>query len=250
MASGSGLATALAALKAHAVAATVVGALVVGGGAATVAVTTGTVHVPGVNTHSQATKTDADAASRATACASNGDATRLAGIFSPMFGGDKTLAQKDICSLFVGTNGHGLGLGEVQQALEITAAIEKSGSNACLTAAPDHGQPTTNGKPPTAGTPQSGNGNDKGSQGSGQTTFSAPQESATTTMGIVSKVLDADGHGTPLAQLAKNCGAVSATGNTSDNGNTGNGDNGNDGNGHPNGTPTAKPTGTPGHGHP
>src|SRR5260370_27410304 len=51
MASGSGLATALAVLKGHAVAAAVVGTLVVGGGAAAVvAVTTGTVQLPGAAT--------------------------------------------------------------------------------------------------------------------------------------------------------------------------------------------------------
>jgi hypothetical protein len=218
MASGSGLATALAALKGHAVAVAVIGTLVVGGGATVAAVATGTVHVPGVNAPQQ---DNGGTTARATACASNGDAQRLAAIFAPMFGGDKTVAQDDICTLFVGTDGHARGFGEIQQALEITAAIERNGGHAaCLTETATHGTPTTKGKPETAGTPAAG-----------QSSFTAPSSSAANTMTIVTKVLDAAQHGTPLAELAKQCGASHVTGG---------GDQG-----QPQGTPEAKPTHTP-----
>jgi hypothetical protein len=222
MASGSGLATALAALKGHAVAVAVVGTLVVGGGAAAAAVATG--HVPGVNTAHDNGGTTA----RAAACANNGDAQRLAVIFAPMFGGDTAKAQDNICTLFVGADGHARGLGEIQQALEITAAIEQNGGDeACLasdssrgTPTP-HGTPTTKGKPPTAGTPAAG-----------QPTFTAPSATTSVTMGIVAKVFDAAQQGTPLGKLAQQCGATHVTG-------SGDQD-------HPEGTPEAKPTGTPG----
>src|SRR5258707_429149 len=66
----------------------------------------------------------------AAACANSGDAARLAAIFAPMFGGGTSgtsAAQTEICTLFVGSNGHAFGFGEVQQVLEITAAIEANG---------------------------------------------------------------------------------------------------------------------------
>ena len=101
MASGSGLATALAALKGHAVTVAVVGTLVVGGGATAAAVATGTVHVPGLN----APQDNGGTTARAAACANNGDAQRLATIFAPMFD-TKASAQDAICTLFVGADGH------------------------------------------------------------------------------------------------------------------------------------------------
>jgi len=221
MASGSGLATALAALKGHAVAVAVVGTLVVGGGATAAAVATGTVHVPGVNAPQQ---DNGGTTARAAACASNGDAQRLATIFAPMFAGDAAKAQEQICTLFVGADGHAVGFGEIQQALEITAAIEHNGGDdACLTGgATTHGTPTTKGKPPTAGTPAAG-----------QQTFSAPSATTSETMTIVDKVFDAAQQGIPLGQLAKQCDAIHVTSE---------GDEGQK----PEGTPEAKPTGTPG----
>jgi len=218
MASGSGLATALAALKGHAVAVAVIGTLVVGGGAAAAAVATGTVHVPGVNSPQQ---DNGGTTARTAACVTNGDAQRVAAIFAPMFGGDKTVAQDDICTLFVGANGHARGFGEIQQALEITAAIEHNGDNdACLSSTTTHGTPTSKGKPPTAGAPAAG-----------QPTFTAPSSSASNTMAIVTKVFAAAEQGTPLAELANQCGATHVTGG---------GDQG-----QPEGTPEAKPTHTP-----
>jgi hypothetical protein len=226
MASGSGLATALAALKGHAVAVAVVGALVVGGGATAAAVATGNVHVPGVTTqqHSQneSANENGGTTARTAACADNGDAQRLAGIFAPMFGNSKDNAQKEICTLFVGTDGHARGFGEIQQALEVTAAIERSGDKgACLTEDTTHGTPTTKGKPPTAGTPAAG-----------QPTFTAPSATTSATLAIVTKILDAANHGTPLAELAQRCSATHVTGG---------GDQG-----QPEGAPEAKPTRTPG----
>jgi hypothetical protein len=221
MASGSGLATALAVLKGHAVAAAVVGTLVVGGGAAAVvAVTTGTVHLPGAATlHGQNGKAteapDSATPHTAAACATSGDAARLAAIFAPMFGGAST-AQTEICTLFVGSDGHAFGFGEVQQVLEITAAIEANGGKtACLSGSASHGQ---------------------GSGNSGQPSFTAPTSTAGTTDGIIADVLKAMQNGTPLAQLAMDCNAPHVTGNP------GSGSGG----GQPTGTPGARPTGTPG----
>jgi len=237
MASGSGLATALAALKGHAVAVAVVGTLLVGGGATAAAVATGAVHVPGVNSAQQ---DNGGTTARAQACASNGDAQRLAAIFAPMFD-SKASAQDSICTLFVGADGHARGFGEIQQALEITAAIELNGGHeACLTETATHGTPTTKGKPPTAGTPAAG-----------QPTFTAPSGFGTSaTMKIVAKVFAAAQQGTPLGKLAQQCGAAHATGNPG-------GDQGQSQGtpeakpthtpeGKPTGTPGAKPTGTPG----
>jgi hypothetical protein len=226
MASGSGLATALAALKGHAVAVAVVGTLVVGGGATAAAVATGAVHVPGATTQQHSQNENANenggTTARAAACPNNGDAQRLAGIFAPMFDGKAANAQEQICTLFVGANGHARGFGEIQQALEIAAAIEHNGGDeACLTSATTHGTPTTKGKPPTAGTPAAG-----------QSTFTAPSATTSDTMKVVTKVLDAADHGTPLAELAQRCGATHVTGGGDQE--------------HPEGTPDAKPTGTPG----
>jgi len=234
MASGSGLATALAAIKAHGAAAAVVGTLVVGGGAAAVGVATGAVRVPGITTHTQ----DGGTTVRAAACANNGDAQRLAGIFSPMFDGDKAKAQQSICTLFVGTDGHARGFGEIQQALEIAAAIEANGgSTACLSgsaAGAQHGTPAAKGTPEAKGTPAGG-----------QPSFTAPSSTADATMGLVKQVLDKADHGTPLAQLAKDCGATHVTGNPGDGGN-GQRPTETPGGARPTGTPDARPTGTPG----
>src|SRR5258708_4675905 len=222
MASGSGLATALAVLKGHAVAAAVVGTLVVGGGAAAgVAVTTGTVQLPGAATlHGQNGKAteapDTATPHTAAACATSGDAARLASIFAPMFGGATGTAQTDICTLFVGSDGHAFGFGEIQQTLEIAAAIEvKGGKTACLSGSASHGQ---------------------GSGNSGQPSFTAPSSVVAATMTIVGEVRKAVQDGTPLAQLAMDCNAAHVTGNPGSGG----------GQGQPTGTPGAKPTGTPG----
>lgn len=233
MAAGTGLATALAAVKAHA-AAVVIGALVVGGGAAAVA--TGAVQLPGASSqhqtaHGAAIKTESPSATEtghsAAACATNGDADRLAATFASMFD-SKDSAKQSICSLFVGADGHPLGFGEVQQTLEITAAIEANGgSTACLASTDTHGQgtPTDKGKP--TGTPGSA---------AGQPNFTVPTSTTATTMSLIKQVLGAEQHGVPLAQLAQSCDAGHATGNPGS---------GNDG--RPTGTPGAKPTGTPGH---
>jgi len=217
MASGTGLATALAALKGHAAAVAVVGTLIVGGGAAAVGVTTGAVHIPGTNSSTQHGNDSGGTSARQAACANNGDAQRLAATFAPMFGGDKAAAQTNICVLFVGTDGHAVGLGEIQQALEITAAIETNGgSTACLS-----GSSTS----------------DHGSQNGGQPSFTAPTSSTATTMGLVKQVFAAVQHGTALGKLAQDCGATPVTGSPG----SGSGDHG-----QPTGTPGGKPTGTSG----
>jgi hypothetical protein len=226
MASGSGLATALAVLKGHAVAVAVVGTLVVGGGAAAVvAVTTGTVQLPGAATlHGQNGKaTEApDTATphtatphTAAACATSCDTARLASIFAPMFGGDTGTAQTDICTLFVGSDGHAFGFGEIQQTLEIAAAIEANGGKtACLTGSASHGQ---------------------GSGNSGQPSFTAPSSGAAATMTIVGEVRKAVQQGTPLcaARPAVRRGARDGQSRRLPGAK-------------PTGTPGAKPTGTPG----
>lgn len=191
MASATGLSAALAALKAHAAAATIAATMVVGGGAAAVAVTTGAVHIPGTHTtHVDASGTPgaSGAAARAQACADhNGDAQRLASVYGPMFAGT-TSAQKDICALFANSaGGHAFGLGQVEQVLDIAAAIERAGgSTACLTtplAPASHGKPSNAGKP----------------------SFTAPTSSEAATMGIISTIMSDVKAGTPLARLAKNC---------------------------------------------
>jgi hypothetical protein len=245
MASGSGLATALAALKGHAVAAAVVSTLVLGGGAATAAVATGTVQVPGISAH-QTGSNDATT-QRAQACANNGDAARLAAIYAPMFGdgtadettqAKTTTAQQYICTLFAGSGHRAYGLGEVQLLLETAAAIDNNG-NACLTASSAHGQPTETGKPANPG--HSGSA---GTPAAGQPSATVPSANATDTEKLTGQVIDADAHGTPLAQVARNCGATPATGNP--NGGTDQGQPTTTP-GKPSETPGAKPTGTPGH---
>jgi hypothetical protein len=254
MASGSGLATALAAVKAHAVAATIIGAVIVGGGAATAAVATGTVQVPGIshNTGSD-TGSNNDTTGRTTACANNGDASRLAAIYAPMFS-SKADAQTAICDLFAGTfrdaSGHTYGpygLGQVQLILETTAAVESNG-NACLTASTAHGQPTVTGKPAdpghsgSAGTPAAGQSN--------QSNSAVPStKNTSTTEGFMGDVIAADAHGTPLAQLAHDCGAVTATGNPDAGSNATETPDNQSSSHEPTHTPGAEPTGTP-HGKP
>lgn len=206
MAGSTGLATALAVVKGHAVALAVVGTLVLGGGAAAVAVTTGAVHVPGGTTQQvvHGTATGTSSSSTLAACTKSGDAQRLADLFAPMFD-SKDSAKQSICTLFVGSDGHAVGFGEVQQVLEITAAIELNGGAAdCLTTAGTHGQgtPTTKGKP--AVTPFAG---------TGTPSFTAPTSTTAVTMDTVKQVFAAAKQGTPLAQLALNCGASHATGN-------------------------------------
>lgn len=234
MALGTGLATALTAVKGHAVAAAVIGTLIVGSGAAAV-VATGAVHLPTARSQQQtshggatetARATEAATAHTAAACAASGDTQRLVNAFAPMFD-SKDSAQQSICSLFVGSGGHTLGFGEVQQALEITAAIEENGgSTACLAGTVAHGQ---------GGTPAQGKPTSTPGSGGGQPNFIAPTSTTATTMGLVKQVLDAVQHGTPLARLAQNCGAGHVTGNP-----------GSGTTGQPTGTPGAKPTGTPG----
>jgi hypothetical protein len=244
MASGSGLATALAAVKGHAVAAAVISTLVVGGGAATVAVATGTVHVPGVHTHD--TGSDNQTTQRAQACTTNGDAARLAAIYAPMFGGSTTATQQAICKLFAGSGGHAYGLGEMQLILETTAAIERNGNASCLTASSAHGKPTETGKPATPG--NSGNSGHAGTPAAGQPSATIPSATAAHTTGITDQVTAAAQSGTPLAQLAHDCGATPTTGNP--NGGTDHGQPTTTPGARPSETPGDKPTGTPGHGHP
>jgi len=241
MASGSGLATALAAIKGHAAAAAVIGTLVVGGGAATVAVTTGAVHVPGIASHD--TGPDNQSTPHAQACANNGDATRLAAIYAPMFGGSTTDARQAICTLFSGSGGHAYGLGEVQLILETTAAIERNGNASCLTAPSAHGTPTQTGRPATPG-----NSGHAGTPTAGPSSATIPSSGTANTAGIIGQVTAAAQNGTPLAQLAHDCGATPTTGNPT--GGTDQGQPTTTPGARPSETPGAKPTGTPGHGHP
>lgn len=240
MASGSGLATALAAIKGHAAAA-VIGTLIVGGGVATVAVTTGAVEVPGISTHH--TGDDNQATPRAQACTNNGDVARLAAIYAPMFAGSTSDAQTEICKLFAGSGGHAFGLGEVQLILETTAAIERSGNASCLSGSTTHGQPTATGKPATPG-----NSGHAGTPAAGPPSATMPSSTAAHTTGIIDQVTAAAQGGRPLAQLAHDCGATPTTGNP--NGGTDHGQPTTTPGGRPTETPGAKPTGTPGHGHP
>ncbi len=224
MAAGSTtLSTLLAGLKAHAGAAAVAGAVVVGGGAAAAAVATGAVHLPQGNSSAPSTAT------QIANCAShNGDAASLAGTYKSMFGGNTATATTDICTIFVGTSGRHFGFGEVRQILDIAAAIEVSGSDACLTSASssssstDHGKPTAtpsrsggdHGRPTV--TPGSSSGDHGGS--TGQPTLKIPSASASTTMADVQAILKADPQGTPLARLAQACGAPVGTDSSSSGG--------------------------------
>jgi hypothetical protein len=251
------LATALAALKTHAAATAIIGTLVVGGGAATVAVATGAVHMPGSAPQTQGSTqqpsgadhahgTATAGAQRAQACTSNGDAARLAAIYAPMFGNAQSTAQHDICTLFAGSGHQVLGLGQVQLMLETAAAIERNGGNAgCLAAAPANGQPTPTGKPANPGKPDSAGTPAAGQVGAQATTV--PSASASDTETIIGAILKADptGNGTPLAQLARACGATATTGNP--NGGAGDGPPTTVPGGEPTHTPGARPTSTPGH---
>jgi hypothetical protein len=192
MAHSTGLGALLAAAKAHAAAVAVVGTVVVAGGAATLAVTTGALHLSGHQAEATPAGHDGTDGStaRAQACTNhNGDAQRLASVYAPMFGGSATTAQNDICTLFVNSAaGHALGFGEVQKVLDIATTIEakQGGSTACLTTplpASGHGKPSDAGKP----------------------SFTVPSASEATTMGIVTSIVHDMQAGTPLEQLARNC---------------------------------------------
>ncbi|HST87743.1 MAG TPA: hypothetical protein VLJ14_05135 [Ktedonobacterales bacterium] len=254
MATGSGVgATVLTALKAHLAAVAIGATVVVGGGAAAAAVATGAIHPAAQASAAQSGKTPGAQAThaatqgetaRANACDKNGDAKRMASVYANMFqsGGSGTSAEQtalhDICALFVGTDGHAVGFGEIRQALDIAAAIEtRTAANAsasnCLTAG------RTDGKP--EGTPGASQ-----SASAGQPSFTAPTADEATTTGLVKSIFDKVSHGAPLEQLARACGVPSVPGTA---GSGGSGDNGG-GNGKPTGTPGARPTGTPGAGHP
>jgi hypothetical protein len=256
MAAGSGLATALAAVKAHAMAATIIGAVIVGGGAATAAVVTGAVQVPGISAHDTGSNTGSNtgstsaATSRAQACADNGDATRLASLYAPMFGGSASAARQEICTLFAtGSGGHAFGLGEVQLILETTAAIERNGTGclpptATATGSTAHGQPTQTGKPADPG--HSGSA---GTPAAGHPSAAILTASTSETLTDIGLILKADADGTPLAQLAHDCGATPATGNPGGGG-TDHGQPTTTPGARPSETPGgARPTGTPGQGH-
>lgn len=214
MASGTGLAALLSTIKANAVAVAVAGTVVVGGGAAAVAVTTGAVHLPNQAsaTHTpDSTDTADSAAARQAACTThNGDATRLAQDYAPkLFGSDNAAAQKEICTLFVGTNGRAFGFGEVRQMLDIAAAVETSAKS------------NTSNKSCTL-------------QFTAPTTTDA-QAQSTAADALLTQIMTTVAGGTPLQQIGENCGLTHG-----DNGQNGTG-------GKPAGTPGAKPTGTPGH---
>ncbi len=247
MASSSALATVLGALKGHAVAVAVAGTVLAGGTAAAAAVATGAVHLPtqaSASAHDAASATHtpgADAANgaaaRKAACTEhNGDAQRLASVYGPLFKGDSASPQDEICTLFVGSDGHAVGFGEVQQMLDIAAAIEASkGTGSCLTtplAASTPGKPSDTGKPTDAGKPSA---------------TIPTQATPGTTMKLVQQI-EKDAQSSSIEQLAANCGASfrpADAGTGADNGS------GNQGEAtpeaKPTGTPDARPTGTPGH---
>jgi hypothetical protein len=237
MASTTAISTVLAALKGHAVAVAVASTVLVGGGAAAAAAATGKIHLPGqAPSHATATHTPgADAtngaAARQVACTQhNGDAGRLASVYASLFKGDAKSAQDEICTLFVGSDGHAVGFGEVQQMLDIAAAIEaqSSPSTACLTTP----LPTaTLGKPADAGKPSA----------------TAPtQPSIGYTLSTVLPAIQTAAQKSPLAQLAANCGASSRPLDVGA-GSTGGSQGQATPSAKPTGTPGAKPTGTPGH---
>lgn len=215
MASGTGLAALLSAVKANAVAVAVAGTVVVGGGAAAMAVTTGVVHLP-----SQASTThtpDADgtpdsATARQDACMTqNGDASRLAQDYAAkLFGKDQTAAQKEICTLFVGTDGRAFGFGEVRQMLDLAVAVETSTASKTTskTCTVTYTAPTT--------------------------TDAKAQVAAVDA--LLKQIMQAVANGTPVEQLSRDCGVTHGDGSNGSNGNGGK----------PTGTPGAKPTGTPG----
>jgi hypothetical protein len=235
MASSTAVTSVLAALKAHAVAVAVAGTVLVGGGAAAAAVTTGAVHLPGQASSAQSGHTPGaqatnGAAARQAACAQhNGDAQRLASTYAPMFGNSATDAQTEICTLFVGSDGHAVGYGEAQQMLDIAAAIEANNSNsACLTTPLSS---SASGKPSGAGKP---------------TAATVPTATAAATNTLLGTI-QADAKGSSLAHLAANCGATVRP----DGAGTSSGS-GDQGEATPSAKPTdvpgGKPTGTPGNG--
>src|SRR5262252_3241863 len=135
MAAGRVLSTALAAVRAHAAAATVVGVVLVTGGTAAAAMAINAIHHPGQSTaqHDQQHQRDDQDNDRAKACADNGDAKHLAATYAPMFDSSAQKAQDAICAIFVNKDGgHAIGFGEIRQALDIAATIESNGgSTAC-----------------------------------------------------------------------------------------------------------------------
>ena len=156
MASGTAVSTVLATLKGHAVAVAVVGAVVVGTGAAAAAVATGHAQLPGQTTAPHGKQSQDQATDRAKACADNGDAKRLAGTYAPMFDHSAQKAQDAICAIFVNKEGsHAIGFGEIRQALNIAATIEssKQGATDCLTATSAPGKSGSAGKPADPGKP-------------------------------------------------------------------------------------------------
>lgn len=250
MASSSTLATVLGALKAHAVAVAVASTVLVGGGTAVAVVATGTVQLPGQQpttgrtahpTEAAGAHATSGSAARQAACTqNNGDALRLASVYGPLFAGDvdsagkPVSAQDEICTLFVGSDGHAVGFGEVQQILDIVAAIQaQGGSSACLTtplAASTPGKPSDTGKPSDAGKPSA--------------TISA-QATPGTTMALVQQI-EQDAKTSSLPRLAVNCGATLRPAPAG----TSNGSGPQDGatpSAKPTDVPGGKPTGTPGH---
>ncbi len=152
----------------------------------------------------------ADATARAQACSQhNGDATRLADTYFPMFDGSKTTAQQDICAAFVDAGGHAFGFGEMQRVLDIIATIEKNGgSTACVTAVstPGHsGSAGTPGKTSSPG-PQRTPGKPTTTPGSGnQSSWTVPSASSSETVGILKQIQDALDKGARLEQLVQSC---------------------------------------------
>jgi hypothetical protein len=259
----------LAALKTKAAAAVIAGAVVVGGGATAVAVTTGAVHLPGQTTtaaqqgdqHSGDTKDGSDA--RAQACATNGDAQKLAATYKAMFGGSAKDAQVAICQVFVNANGgHAVGLGDIRQALDLAAWIEsKGGATACLTSSPAHGDSSdtsgsTGGNGSSAGNAGdhgksgdhgSGNNGSGGSTDShGQATLTIPSASTATTEAVLKAIFAAEQSGRPIAQMAQACGAPHGVGDGGSDGSGTGSQGGGDGHGNGGGVkPGPTPAGPP-----
>jgi len=227
----------LAALKTKAAAAVIAGAVVVGGGATAVAVTTGAVHLPGQTTttaqqngqHTGDTKDGGDA--RAQACATNGDAQKLADTYKAMFGGSAKDAQDAICQVFVNANGgHAVGLGEIRQALDLAAWIEsKGGATTCLTSDPVHGD--SSGASNGTGSGDSGDhgksgdhGSSSGANGSsgantgGQATLTIPSASTATTESVLKAIFAAEKPDRPIALMVQACGAPRGVGDASTDG--------------------------------
>jgi hypothetical protein len=151
-----------------------------------------------------------DAAARAQACGQhNGDATRLADTYFPMFDGSKTTAQQDICAAFVDAGGHAFGFGEIQRMLDIIATIEKNGgSTACVSAVSAPGNAGRAGTPGSASSP-----GPEGTPGaptttpgsSSQSPWIVPSASSSMTMGVLTVIQDALDHGTTLEQIVRSC---------------------------------------------